>query len=299
MNAFLYYTCSPYYKMPKDPYNKLAISIHYHLPPQFCLELDDNPWTYIDNGEIKIVHPITKWGSETDYNDMISNFETIKNTFVEKGIPVIITEVGMPTEQKKEKESIREYLNFHFSLSADYNGMMSCLWDTSEYGESNFYNREIDKWYDEKIRDNFQRIAKKKYIKPTEYYLISNLLTTTEPDSDGYFTLYIGKLKAVKAIFNAKIESNRIEECGYGITSVDKNGWWVGESIWCGIGIKQYDGTYIYTYDISDKDFNDNIQIHKWWGHELITINYFTIEFEKNRITIDYKSYKNDLDLLR
>ena len=292
-------TCSPDYKMPIDPFNKLAISIHYHVPPQFCLELDDNPWTYMDNGQIKIVNPITKWGSETDYNDMVSNFETIKKYFVDKGIPVIITEVGVPTEQKKEKDSIREYLNFLFSLSSDYKGIMSCLWDTSKYGDYNFYNRENDKWYDEKIRDNFKRIARGKYIRPTEYYLLTNSLSTTQPDPDGFYTIYIGKLKAVKAIFNAKIESNITGECVFGIASVDKNRWWTGESIDCIEGKKQYDGTYLFTKDIREKDFNDNIQIQKWAGSEYITIIYFTLEFEENRITIDYKSYKNDLDQLK
>ena len=203
---------------------------------------------------------------------------------------MIITEVGILTEQKKEPESIREYLNFLFSLSSEYNGIMSCLWDTSKYGDSNFYNRNTDQWYDEKIRDNFKRIARGKYIKPTEYYLISNSLSTTEPNSDGYFTIYIGKLKAVKAIFNVKIESNKVGECGFGIVSVDKNGVWLGESIWCGLGKKQYDGSYIFTIDVNDKDFNDNVQIQKWWGHEYITIKYFILEFEENLISIDYKS---------
>ena len=288
-------TYSPDYKMPIDPFNKLAISLHYHLPAQFCMEYDDNPWTYIDNGQVKIVNPITKWGSETDYNDMVSNFETIKKYFVDKGIPVIITEVGTLTEQKKEKDSIREYLNFLFSLSADYKGIMSCLWDTSKYGDSNFYNRDTDQWYDEKIKENFKKIARGKYIKPSEYFLNTISITTTEPDPDGFFTIYIGKLKVVTAIFNAKIESNRVAECGFGITSINKNGGWTGEGIWCGIGVKQYDGTYIYTYDIRDKDFNDNIQIQKWWGHDLITINYLTVEFKESHLTINYKSYKNDL----
>ena len=232
---------------------------------------------------------------------MINNFERLKKDYIDNGIPVVISQVGVLTEKQKEPSSIREYLNAVFSMSLNYGGMMSCLWDTSkkEAGDMNYFNRETGEWYDEKIRDNFKRIARGKYIKPTEYYLISNSLTTTEPDSDGHFTLYIGKLKAVKAIFNAKIKSSKFRDCVFGITSVNKNGGWIGESIWCGLGEKQYDGTYIYTYDISHKDFNDNIQIQKWWGHDLITLNYFTLEFEENLTIIDYKSYKNDLEKLK
>ena len=33
----------------------------------------------------------------------------MKNNFVDKGIPVIISEVGVLTEERKKLESIREY----------------------------------------------------------------------------------------------------------------------------------------------------------------------------------------------
>jgi endoglucanase len=57
MNTNLENTCSPNYKMPTDKANKLAISIHYYLPPQFAVESDKNPWTWTDDQGV--VHEIT------------------------------------------------------------------------------------------------------------------------------------------------------------------------------------------------------------------------------------------------
>ena len=295
-------TCSSEYKIPKDPFNKLAISIHYYIPSQFCLEFDDNPWTWTDDsGNIKVINPIKSWGTQSDYNNMISKFETIKRTFIEEGIPVIITEVGVITEQQKKKESIREYLYAHFSLSSDYDGMMSCLWDTSkkEAGDMNYFNRETGEWYDEKIRDNFKRIARGRYVKPTEYYIITNLLTVKELDPDGYLSISIGQLKVVKVIFNTKINTSELWRCGFGLASVDRNGIWFGNSIGAEDGVKGYDGSYTFTVDIKNKDYNDYITIQKWWGQEFIILNYLTVEFEESQLSIDYNKYKKDLEIYK
>jgi endoglucanase len=105
---------------------------------------------------------MTTWGEEGDYNDMIANFESIKKFFLDKGIPVVINEIGVLTEQQKEKKSIREFLYSHFSMVSDYRGIMACIWDTSKKtaGNMNFYNRETNKWYDPKIRKNLFDIKK-------------------------------------------------------------------------------------------------------------------------------------------
>jgi endoglucanase len=36
-------TCSEEYKIPLDPSNRIAISIHYFVPPYFAVERDDGP----------------------------------------------------------------------------------------------------------------------------------------------------------------------------------------------------------------------------------------------------------------
>ena len=161
-------TCSSDYKIPVALSNKLALSLHYF--PFLIFYFEPYNWTDIDGIE-HTYKPTLSWGSQEDYFQVITDFELLKNTFVNKGIPIIINEVGVLTEEKKELKSIREYLYTIFSISSDYDGIMSCLWDTSnkENGNMNYYNRENDIWYDEKLKENFLQI-KGKYIKPTDFY---------------------------------------------------------------------------------------------------------------------------------
>lgn len=66
MNADITLTVSKYYKMPIDPVNKLAISIHYYIPSQFT---SVNSINLVNN---------EKWGNENEYKDLIQNFENLK-----------------------------------------------------------------------------------------------------------------------------------------------------------------------------------------------------------------------------
>jgi len=80
------------------------------------------------------------------YQQIIENFELLQKPFIDNGIPIIINEVGVLTEEKKELESIREYLYMIFSIASDYDGIMCCLWDTLNklFGDMNFYDRTND-----------------------------------------------------------------------------------------------------------------------------------------------------------
>ena len=175
--------------------------------------------------------------------------------------------------------------------------MMVCLWDSSNKNIEgmNYYDKVNRKWFDEKIGDNFKKIGKGKYIKPIEYLYPSNSLTVRQPGPDGLFSISIKRLKITKIIFNAKITTNNLWNFGFGISSSDKYGAWAGESVNGFVGVKQYDGTYTYVIDVRDKDYNNDIQIQKWWGNEYITINYLTVEFEGHHYAFDYKEYKNAL----
>ena len=296
MNTNLENTCSPSYKMPTDKANKLAISIHYYLPPQFTVESDKNPWTWTDDqGVVHEITPLQKWGDEGNYQEMVTNFETMKKAFVDKGIPVILGEVGVLTEEKKDKASIREFLLAHYSFAAAYDGFMSVLWDTSKNtaGDMNFYNRETDKWYDEQIRDNFINIAEGKFVNPTKYYVNSNSDTSDKVDSDGNIHMSIGNKKVNKVIFNAKISGAvNIWDVGFGVASADSTGKWFGDPVGGADGVKQNDGTYTFTIDVSAKDFHDYVQVQRWWGNENITINYATVEFEGTAKKLDFNAYK-------
>ena len=106
MNADLDLTFSSKFEIPNDPANKSAISIHYYHPISFTsniIHYYQNKY-YID------------WGSELDYKTIISDFNKIKNYIVDKNIPIILTEIGVITEENKDKISIMEYLYTVFFL---------------------------------------------------------------------------------------------------------------------------------------------------------------------------------------
>ena len=288
-------TCSSDYKIPIDPYNKLAVSLHYFVPSQFTTDLYFEPYTWIDDyGNIYNYKPTLSWGNQDEYFQMITDFEMMKNTFASKGIPVIISEVGVLTEEKKKLESIREYLYMVFSISSYYDGIVSCLWDTSnkEFGDMNYYDRENDKWYDEKLKENFIQISRGKYIKPTDFYIKTHFETVTIPILEGTFEIKVGAKKALKIIINVKLTGILFIDLGFSIYSYDTIGRVFEIKFEKSDGKKQYDGTFVFTVDVSQIKCYDYILVTKVYGGQYITLNNLTVEFEESFQSIDYKSYK-------
>ena len=280
-------TCSSKYKMPIDPFNMSAVSINYYIPDKFVLTTLNFPWSYSD-----------KWGTDSDYNELITNFEIIKKYYVNKGIPVIIVEVGVLTEEKKDLSSIREYLYSVFSISFENDGIMSCLWDTSNknYGNMNYYNRLSNEWYDEKIKNIIYDISRGKFIKSSDFYIMTNLETVSTLNDYGGFTIKLGNRNPVKIILNVKITGGRLDGNEFGIVSFDKK---TGEMMEIHFGRKngkkQYDGTYFITIDINNEDCSDYIQIMKFYGEKTVTFNNLTVEFEEDFLSFDYKTYKTNI----
>ena len=68
----------------------------------------------------------------------------------------------MSLHRKKKIESIREYLFVIFSFSSDFNGIIYT--SNKKYVDMNFYDRENDKWYDNKLKENFIQISKKNIL---------------------------------------------------------------------------------------------------------------------------------------
>ena len=291
-------TCSSEYKMPVDPSRKFAVSIYYYQPLEFTIESSDNPWSWVDsNGNIQYSIPLNDWGGEKDYKFLFNYFQIFKEQFIEKGIPIIISEVGVLTEDKKDPESIREFLFAEFSMSALYDGIMSCLKDTSnkKYSNMNYYDRINEKFFDEKIGDNFIKISEGNYAKLTDFSIFCNEETESTLTENGYIKMKFDKKKVKKITFNAKIKYSIIY-VSFGIVSNDKYGNYFSELIEGGIGKRKYDGTYIYTIEPSKKNyFNDYIELQIWYGKEYITLNYMNIEFYDKFICFDYNKYKNSL----
>ena len=282
-------------KFPIDQSNKLAISIHYFNPYEFVEGIYFEPYNWTDDeGFVYTYGPNLIWGNSLDYYQILEDFELMKNSFVDKGIPVIINEVGVLTEEKKEIESIREYLYMVFSLSSDYDGIMCCLWDTSNkiFGDMNFYDRTNDIWYDEKLKNNFYQISRGKYIKPKDY-IINTTFKSTYISSYNYLVINFENKKILKIFINASLTGVLFVDFELIIETYNKN----FENIEIDYGKdnikKQYDGTYNIIIDVSRIECYYSIEANVLSGMKYITLNNLTLEFEESFLSFDYKPLKN------
>ena len=286
------------YQMPIDPSNKFAISLHYYFPSKFT-DFDYEGIlleSYNYNGDLYEYTPINKWGSINNYKNLVKNFDLLKMNFIDNGIPVIIAEVGINFGQENEIISIREFLYAFFSISLEYKGIMSCLWDISDkIGESiNYYNRESDSWNDKKIINSLMKFFKGNYIKLSEFNYLTNLETEDTLYFDN-FQINFASLKPLKIIINLRLFGYFGLELSFGFYSENKNNEFFDIIVQKENGKKQYDGTTIFTIDVSDKDCHNYIRSYINWGRENIIFNNLTIEFEESFFSIDYNSYKSSI----
>ena len=119
------------YKIPKDPYNKLAISLHYYFPFQIYSRINLLEEVNLFNrlGYTDALSPLTEWGLDNNYKNVINTFDILKKKFIDKGFPVIFGEVGILNDYIKKNNSIEQFLYTLFSMSNDYEGILPCLWD--------------------------------------------------------------------------------------------------------------------------------------------------------------------------
>lgn len=135
-------TCDELFKMPNDPENRCAVSVHYYTPATFCILEKDASW-----GKAQ-----TTWGTEADIAELNKNMTMMKETFADKGIPVIIGEYGVSTGNKTE-EQIRNFLVTVCKTAYD-NGLCPVLWDITDV----FYSRSECKMIDEQLQTELNAV---------------------------------------------------------------------------------------------------------------------------------------------
>ncbi|MCF0243107.1 MAG: glycoside hydrolase family 5 protein, partial [Treponema sp.] len=79
-------TCDILFKMPQDPVNRQAVSVHYYEPSLYAILEADADW-----GKVSAT-----WGTEAEKAELKNKVNLMKTTFTDKGIPVIIGEYGCP-----------------------------------------------------------------------------------------------------------------------------------------------------------------------------------------------------------
>jgi hypothetical protein len=239
---------------------------------------------------------VTKWGNSDDYDEIMMNFYIMKMTFPDNGIPIILSEVGVLTEDKKEEESLREFLYVVFALAWEFDGILPILWDTSnkETGDMNFYDRENNAWYDKKIIYFLSQISKGRFVSMWDHFIDTNIQNFTE-DINEDFDVDIDGLTLQKISFNMNFNEN-FTGTDIEFSTFDINGDKFIISTEILVGKKQYDGTIIYSIDVSHIECYGFVYIKLKKERDNIVFNYFTFEFLDRFALFDYKGYKNEVN---
>ena len=90
-----------------------------------------------------------------------------------------------------------------------------------------------------------------------------------------------------------KISGKQIEQNDFNIYCYPYNHEYLEIEIKKENGKKQYDGTYIFTIDIKNKDCHDFIQIEKGYLNNYTIFNNLTVVFEQKFRKFDYIGYKS------
>ncbi len=221
-------TCDPLFKMPSDPANRCAVSVHYYSPSTFAILEEDADW-----GKCQ-----STWGTEKEVSDLNREMDMMKSTFVDKGIPVIIGEYGCPTKNK-EAESVMKFLT-SVCEAAYTRDMCPVLWDTP----GGRYDRIECKMADPELNKKLCDIAGSSVKTPDEgntdsvTYQISEL----KKNSDGGYIIPLGSnaKNLKKAVISLKC------------TSSENSGWFCGGGALTFDSVKSADGTSFW----SSKSFN-------------------------------------------
>ncbi len=285
------------YKIPKDPYNKLAISLHYYFPFEIYngLNLLEEVNLFNRLGYTDALSPYTEWGLYNNYKNVINSFDILKKKFIDKGFPVIFGEVGILNDYIKKNNSIEQFLYTLFSMSNDYKGILPCLWDIPFISSNNnnfYFNKESNEWSDDKYIKIFNTISKGKYIKTINFYY----KTDFETDDFSIFGIYyinIGTQKIVKVMVNVRFIIH-IDD-GYVLTvySSFKNNSSIDFDLEAKDGIRQYDGTSIFIFDVTGLELYHYVQVLAWYEKEYMIINNITVQYEEEYLYFDHLSYKS------
>ena len=140
-------TCDDLFKMPSDPANRMAVSVHYYSPAGFAILEEDADWG----------KATPTWGSDEDYASLRSEMNMMKTHFTDKGIPVIIGEYGCPTTNK-EPESVRRFIS-SVCEEAYKCGHCPIMWSTP----GGHYDRDTCKMADQELQKALYQIGGKPY----------------------------------------------------------------------------------------------------------------------------------------
>ncbi|MBP0962516.1 MAG: cellulase family glycosylhydrolase, partial [Oscillospiraceae bacterium] len=242
-------TCDPLFKMPSDPANRMAVSVHYYSPSTFAILEEDADW-----GKAQ-----STWGTAKEVEDLNNEMDMMKTSFVDKGIPVIIGEYGCPTKNK-EAESVMKFLT-SVCEAAYTRQMCPVLWDTP----GGRYDRLECKMADKELNEKLCAIAGSSVTETKdELSSVTYQIDELKKNSNGEYTVPLGEnaasLKKVIIGLECTSSENSGWFCGGGGLTFDSVKTNDGKTFWSSKGFS-YDGgkdRVLITFDGTFNDDKDN-----------------------------------------
>ena len=291
---------------PTDSANMIAVSCHYYEPPTFCVAELDSTWGYDAD-----------WGTNADMTAAKSDFDALKSKFVDNGIPVIIGEYGVVTNEGKDQQSIYDFLKYVASTTYNMKGICPVVWDDGDSGSIELFERSTLKWYDTNIQTIFKEVAAGGTIdtNTTDRITVSAADMT---DAEGNLIIDLKPYKemglnATTVVVDYSLTSakNSAEFSAGLVTSfnvIDT----AGETQWCflqnGVGgndttstFEIPQGEYTYTIDESKEQYltgtfdMDYLKFENWWTWSAATGDTVTLDIKSATVIFDGEFYTDDV----
>jgi len=141
-------TCDPAFKMPTDPKNRCAVSVHYYDPFGFTHIDKDGDWTPY----------LATWGTQADIDALNNEMDKMKTAFVDNGIPVIVGEYGFASKlndgRGRTQAQVRNY-TLKVAEAIYTRNMCPVLWDVQLNPDNGeviyYYNRKTISFADPQL----------------------------------------------------------------------------------------------------------------------------------------------------
>ncbi|MBQ8515197.1 MAG: glycoside hydrolase family 5 protein, partial [Ruminococcus sp.] len=299
------------FQLPTDSANMIAVSCHYYEPPTFCVAELDSTWGYDAD-----------WGTNTDMTTAKSDFDALKSKFVDNGVPVIIGEYGVVTNEGKDTQSIYNFLKYVASTTYNMEGICPVVWDDGDSGSIELFERSTLKWYDANIQNIFKEVAAGGTIDKN----LTDRITMTAAEMEtvnaetGATELVIDLkpykemgLNATTVVVDYSLTSakNSAEFSGGLVTSfnvVNAN----GETQWCflqnSVGGADTSSTFEipqeeHTYTINEEEGQyvtgtfdmDYLKFENWWTWSAATGDTVTLDIKSATVIFDNEFYTDDV----
>lgn len=116
-----------YFKLPSDvAENRLLVSVHFYDPYEFTLTDKYSEWGHTGSVDKK-----ESWGDE---EDICRTFASLRQAFVDKGIPVYLGEIGCVHRSTERSEAFRKYYLEYVCKAAKTYGLVPFFWDNGSGG---------------------------------------------------------------------------------------------------------------------------------------------------------------------